>query len=94
MILRRYTNAKGEQQEIVMSQADWEMVTEESLEEMLGFRKAAKAAPAPAPEPEPVVEVAPEPEPAVEAAPEPVAEEAPAAEEAPVAEEAPAKKGK
>ena len=88
MILRRYTNAKGEQQEIVMSQADWEAVTEESLEEMLGFRKAAKTAPAP----EPVVEAAPEP--VVEAAPEPVAEEAPAAEEAPVVEEAPAKKGK
>lgn len=82
MILRRYTNAKGEQQEIVMSQEDWAMVTEESLEEMLGFRKAAKAAPAP--KAEPVVEVAPEP----------VAEEAPAAEEAPVVEEAPAKKGK
>lgn len=84
MILRRYTNAKGEQQEIVLSQGDWEKVTEESLEEMLGFRKAAKAAPAPAPEPEPVVK----------AAPEPVAEEAPSAEEAPAVEEAPAKKGK
>ena len=82
MILRRYTNAKGEQQEIVLSQGDWEKVTEESLEEMLGFRKPAKAAPTPAPEP------------VVEAAPEPVAEEAPAAEEAPVVEEAPAKKGK
>ena len=80
MILRRYTNAKGEQQEIVLSQGDWEKVTEESLEEMLGFRKPAKAAPAP--------------EPVVEAAPESVAEEAPAAEEAPVVEEAPAKKGK
>ena len=80
MILRRYTNAKGEQQEIVLSQGDWEKVTEESLEEMLGFRKPSKAAPAP--------------EPVVEAAPEPVAEEAPAAEEAPVVEEAPAKKGK
>jgi len=52
MILRRYTNAKGEQQEIVLSKAEWELVTEESLEEMLGFRKPAKAAkaePAPAP---------------------------------------------
>jgi hypothetical protein len=56
MILRRYTNAKGEQQEIVLSQEDWEKVTEESLEEMLGFRKpepapAPAAAPAPAPAP-------------------------------------------
>lgn len=48
MILRRYTNAAGEQQEIVLSKGDWEKVTEESLEEMLGFRKAE---PAPAPEP-------------------------------------------
>ncbi len=54
MILRRYTNASGEQQEIVLSKEDWEKVTEESLEEMLGFRKAeeelapaSKAAPAP-----------------------------------------------
>ena len=78
MILRRYTNAKGEQQEIVLSQGDWEKVTEESLEEMLGFRKPAKAAPAPAPAPAP----------AVEAAPEPVAEEAPAAEEAATEEQA------
>lgn len=78
MILRRYTNANGDQQEISLSQEDWEKVTEESLEMMLGFKKApaAKAAPAPAPAPEP----------------EPVAEVA--AEEAPVAEEAPAKKGK
>ena len=52
MILRRYTNAKGEQQEVVLSQADWEMVTEEALEEMLGFRKVAPA-------PEPVAEAAP-----------------------------------
>lgn len=88
MILRRYTNAAGEQQEIVLSKEDWEKVTDESLDEMLGFKKPAKAKAAP----EPVVEVAPEP--VVEAAPEPVAEEAPAAEEAPVAEEAPTKKGK
>ncbi len=69
MILRRYTNAKGEQQEIVLSQVDWEKVTEESLEEMLGFRKPTKAAKAePAPAPEPVVEAAPvEEAPAVEA---------------------------
>jgi hypothetical protein len=67
MILRRYTNANGDQQEICLSQEDWEKVTEESLEMMLGFKKA----------PEAVVEPAPEPE------PEPAAEEAPVAEKAP-----------
>jgi hypothetical protein len=68
MILRRYTNANGDQQEISLSQEDWEKVTDESLEMMLGFKKA----------PEPVVEEAPA---AVEEAP--AAEEAPVAEEAP-----------
>ena len=58
MILRRYTNAQGEQQEICLSQEDWEKVTEESLEKMLGFHKAAEepapaTAPAPAPAPAP-----------------------------------------
>ena len=74
MILRRYTNAKGEQQEIVLSKEEWELVTEESLEEMLGFKAAAPAKPAkaakaePAPAPDPVVEAAPvEEAPAVEA---------------------------
>jgi hypothetical protein len=64
MILRRYTNANGDQQEICLSQEDWEKVTEESLDMMLGFKKA----------PEPVVE------PVVEAAAEkaPVAVKAPA----------------
>ena len=78
MILRRYTNANGDQQEIALSKEDWEKVTEESLEMMLGFKAA----------PEPVAEA-----PVVEEAPAAV-EEAPAAEEAPVAEEAPAKKKK
>ena len=49
MILRRYANAAGEQQEIVLSKGDWEKVTDELLDEMLGFKKAA-----PAPEPAPV----------------------------------------
>jgi hypothetical protein len=40
MILRRYTNANGDQQEICLSQEDWEKVTEESLEMLLGFKKA------------------------------------------------------
>jgi hypothetical protein len=69
MILRRYTNANGDQQEISLSQEDWEKVTDESLEMMLGFKKA----------PEPVVEEAPT---AAEEAPAAV-EEAPVAEEAP-----------
>jgi hypothetical protein len=69
MILRRYTNANGDQQEISLSQEDWEKVTDESLEMMLGFKKA----------PEPVVEEAPA---AVEETPAAV-EEAPVAEEAP-----------
>jgi hypothetical protein len=59
MILRRYTNANGDQQEIVLSKEDWEKVTEESLDMMLGFKKA----------PEPVVEVAAEEAPAAEKAP-------------------------
>jgi hypothetical protein len=67
MILRRYTNANGDQQEICLSQEDWEKVTEESLEMMLGFKKA----------PEPVVET-----PVVEEVPAAV-EETPAAEKAP-----------
>jgi len=54
MILRRYTNANGDQQEVILSQEDWEKVTEESLEMMLGFKKA------PAPKPEPVAEPAAE----------------------------------
>jgi hypothetical protein len=53
MILRRYTNANGDQQEISLSQEDWEKVTEESLEMMLGFKKA------PAPKAEPAAEEAP-----------------------------------
>ena len=57
MILRRYTNANGDQQEICLSQEDWEKVTEESLEAMLGFNKVAE--PAPEPEPEPAAEEAP-----------------------------------
>jgi hypothetical protein len=62
MILRRYTNANGDQQEVILSKEDWEKVTEESLEMMLGFKKAAapKAAveEAPAAEEVPVAEKA------------------------------------
>lgn len=45
MILRRYTNANGDQQEICLSQQDWEKVTEDSLEMMLGFKKDPEPAP-------------------------------------------------
>jgi hypothetical protein len=62
MILRRYTNANGDQQEICLSQEDWEKVTEESLEMMLGFKKAAK------PVVEPVAEVVAEEAPVAEKA--------------------------
>ena len=63
MILRRYTNANGDQQEVILSQEDWEKVTEESLEMMLGFKKA------PAAKAVPVVEPAAEEAPAAEKAP-------------------------
>ena len=91
MILRRYTNANGDQQEIALSKEDWEKVTEESLEMMLGF----KAAPEPVAEAPAAVEEAPAAEetPAVEEAPA-AEEEAPAAEEASAAEETSAKKKK
>lgn len=60
MILRRYTNANGDQQEISLSQEDWEKVTDESLEMMLGFKKAPKPAAEEAPAEEaPVAEEAP-----------------------------------
>lgn len=55
MILRRYTNANGDQQEICLSQEDWEKVTEESLEMMLGFKKAPEPVAAPAAKAAPVV---------------------------------------
>lgn len=59
MILRRYTNANGDQQEVILSKEDWEKVTEESLEMMLGFKKAAEAVVEPAPKAEPAAEEAP-----------------------------------
>lgn len=70
MITRAYQNAKGERQEVAMSAAEWEVLTEEQLQEMLGFgapKAAAKPAPkaaakaAPEPAPEPVAEPAAEP---------------------------------
>jgi hypothetical protein len=44
MITRAYQNAKGERQEVTMSAAEWEAVTEDQLQDMLGFK-----APVPAP---------------------------------------------
>jgi hypothetical protein len=46
MITRAYQNAKGERQEVTMSAAEWEVLTEDQLDEMLGLK-----APAPAPAP-------------------------------------------
>jgi hypothetical protein len=53
MITRAYQNAKGERQEVSMTAQEWEALTEDQLQEMLGF-KAPVAAPAPAPAPAPV----------------------------------------
>ena len=64
MITRAYQNAKGERQEVAMTAAEWEALTVEQLQDMLGFK-----APAPAPAPvkaakaakaAPVVEAEPE----------------------------------
>lgn len=44
MITRAYQNAKGERQEVAMSAAEWEVLTQDQLDEMLGLK-----APAPAP---------------------------------------------
>jgi hypothetical protein len=64
MITRAYQNAKGERQEVAMTVAEWEALTVEQLDEMLGFK-----APAPAPAPAPVKTVK-----AAKAAPAPVVE--------------------
>jgi len=53
MITRAYQNAKGERQEVAMAAAEWEALTVEQLDEMLGF-KAPAPAPAPAPAAAPV----------------------------------------
>jgi hypothetical protein len=43
MITRAYQNAKGERQEISLSVAEWEGLTEEGLQDMLGFKVEAPA---------------------------------------------------
>lgn len=49
MITRAYQNAKGERQEISLLIEEWEELTDETLQKMLGFVK----------EPEPVAAAAP-----------------------------------
>lgn len=51
MITRAYANAKGERQEISLSAPEWEALTVEELDEMLGFKP--EPAPEPAPKPTP-----------------------------------------
>ena len=52
MITRAYQNAKGERQEVAMGAAEWEALTEEQLQDMLGFKaKAPEPAPESAPAP-------------------------------------------
>lgn len=55
MITRAYPNAKGERQEIAMTVAEWEAITEDQLQEILGFKAPVSApvvtAPAPAAKP-------------------------------------------
>lgn len=67
MITRAYQNAQDERQEVTLSAGEWEGLTEDALQELLGFKaakpaKAAKAAKVEAPAvvvEEPVVEEAP-----------------------------------
>ena len=55
MITRAYQNAKGERQEVAMSAAEWDILTEDQLQEILGFKAPVSApviaAPAPAAKP-------------------------------------------
>ncbi len=46
MITRAYQNANGERQEVTLSAAEWDQLTEDDLAAMLGAKKAkpAKAA--------------------------------------------------
>lgn len=45
MITRAYQNAKGERQEVAMSAAEWEVLTEDQLQKVLGFNAEAPKAP-------------------------------------------------
>lgn len=43
MITRAYQNAKDERQEVTLSAAQWEVLTEAELQEILGFNKPVVA---------------------------------------------------
>lgn len=43
MITRAYQNSKGERQEVSLTSQEWEALTEDQLQEMLGFKAAAPA---------------------------------------------------
>ena len=43
MITRAYQNAKGERQEVAMTVAEWEAITEDQLQDMLGFKAPVSA---------------------------------------------------
>ena len=55
MITRAYQNSKGERQEVAMTVAEWEAITEDQLQDMLGFKAPVSSpvitAPAPAAKP-------------------------------------------
>lgn len=51
MITRAYTNADGERQEITLDQSVWEILSEEGLKELLGFKKVVAKEPQPAVKP-------------------------------------------
>jgi len=46
MITRAYQNSNNERQEVTLSAGEWEELTEEALQELLGFKAAAPAKPA------------------------------------------------
>lgn len=52
MITRAYQNAKGDRQEVTLSQTEWESIDEDGLKEILGFNEPK---PAPKPKPKPRV---------------------------------------
>ena len=60
MITRAYQNAKGERQEVALAAAEWEVLTVEQLDEMLGFKAPAPVKAAKAVKATPVVEAEPE----------------------------------
>lgn len=54
MITRMYPNAARKLQTVALSSAEWEALSQEDLDGILGFRKPApEPAPAPAPAPAP-----------------------------------------